>query len=44
MVVDNLEGGIVGMEYLLNESDIQDFDECVIISPDAGGVSRAKKF
>ena len=41
---DNLAGGFAGVEYILNKTDIEDFDNCVIVSPDAGGVGRAKIF
>jgi ribose-phosphate pyrophosphokinase len=42
--VINLEAGVVGMEYMLEDFNIQNLDELVVVSPDAGGVSRAKKF
>ena len=44
VITDNLAGGVVGVEYLLAKSSIEDFNNCVIVSPDAGGVYRAKSF
>lgn len=41
--VDNLAAGVVALEHLLTETDI-DFDNTVVVSPDAGGVTRAKLF
>lgn len=38
--VDNLDGGIVGLDYF----GCKDLHNPVIVSPDAGGVYRAKKF
>merc|ERR1712070_404241 len=38
--VDNLDGGIVGIDHF-GDKDLKD---PVIVSPDAGGVYRAKKF
>ena len=38
--VDNLDGGIVGLDYFGSK----DLHKPVIVSPDAGGVYRAKKF
>merc|ERR1719215_449126 len=38
--VDNLDGGVVGINYFGNK----DLHNPVIVSPDAGGVYRAKKF
>ena len=38
--VDNLDGGIVGLDYFGSK----DLNNPVIVSPDAGGVYRAKKF
>jgi len=38
--VDNLDGGIVGIQHFGNK----DMHNPVIVSPDAGGVYRAKKF
>jgi len=32
------------VEYLLNSKLVQDFNNLVIVSPDAGGVYRAKSF
>lgn len=39
---DNLEGAFAGLSYFLNE--IPDKSEIVVVSPDAGGLSRAKSF
>lgn len=38
--VDNLDGGLVGVSYFGNH----DLVNPVVVSPDAGGVARAKKF
>ncbi|KAJ0410599.1 hypothetical protein ATCC90586_007432 [Pythium insidiosum] len=38
--VDNLDGGLVGVSYFGNHELVNP----VIVSPDAGGVARAKKF
>ncbi|GAX19366.1 ribose-phosphate pyrophosphokinase [Fistulifera solaris] len=38
--VDNLDGGIVGLDYF----GCKDLHNPVVVSPDAGGVYRAKKF
>jgi ribose-phosphate pyrophosphokinase len=38
--VDNLDGGIVGLDYFGDK----DLHSPVVVSPDAGGVYRAKKF
>ena len=38
--VDNLDGGIVGLDYF----GFKELHNPVIVSPDAGGVYRAKKF
>lgn len=38
--VDNLDGGIVGLDYFGSK----DLHKPVVVSPDAGGVYRAKKF
>ena len=42
--VDNLEAQILMVEYLLNSKLIEDYNNLVIVSPDAGGVYRAKSF
>lgn len=42
--VINLEAGIIGMEYMLEDFDIENLDDLVVVSPDAGGVGRAKRF
>lgn len=39
--VDNLEAGQVGVEYF---AGIKDLQNVVVVSPDAGGVYRAKRF
>ncbi|CEL97133.1 unnamed protein product [Vitrella brassicaformis CCMP3155] len=38
--VDNLEAQIIGLEYFLNKN----LQKPIIVSPDAGGVYRARKF
>jgi phosphoribosylpyrophosphate synthetase len=38
-----LECNIVGLNYLINQKKYN-IDHLVVISPDAGGVARAKKF
>jgi len=38
--VDNLDGGVVGLDYF----GCKDLHNPVVVSPDAGGVYRAKKF
>jgi ribose-phosphate pyrophosphokinase len=40
--VDNLEASIVALEYFLKQKE--ELTNTVIVSPDAGGVARAKKF
>ena len=42
--VDNLGASVAGLEYFVQKSDIEDMDKIMVISPDAGGVYRAKKF
>jgi len=42
--VDNLEAQVLMVEYILNSKMIEDFNNLVIVSPDAGGVYRAKSF
>lgn len=42
--VDNLESQIIMVESLLNSKLVKDFNNLVIVSPDAGGVYRAKSF
>lgn len=39
--VDNLQGGVVGVDYFANKIHLEN---PVIVSPDAGGVYRVKKF
>lgn len=39
---DNLEGAFAGLSYFLNE--IPDKSQIMVISPDAGGLGRAKSF
>jgi len=41
--VDNLEANVAAVTYFKNHSDIK-LEKPIIISPDAGGVARAKKF
>jgi len=41
VTIDNLSGtGVI--EYLISNSGIKDFNNAVVVSPDAGGVVRAK--
>ena len=40
--MDNLEANLIAIDYFLNKSARK--DNVVIVSPDAGGVARAKKF
>ncbi len=42
--VDNLEAQILMVEYILNSKLVEDYNNLVIVSPDAGGVYRAKSF
>ena len=42
--VDNLEAQIIMVEFILNSGYVKDFNKLVIVSPDAGGVYRAKSF
>jgi len=39
---DNLEGAFAGLSYFLSE--IPDKSEIIVVSPDAGGLGRAKAF
>lgn len=39
---DNLEGSVVGLEYFTEQGFVG--ENTVVVSPDAGGVHRAKKF
>lgn len=42
---DNLDGSAVLLEYVINNSQIfTDPNKIVVVSPDAGGVGRARKF
>jgi ribose-phosphate pyrophosphokinase len=41
-VVDNLEGGFAGLNYFLK--NVENKNDIVIVSPDAGGMHRAKTF
>ncbi|EGR27905.1 phosphoribosylpyrophosphate synthetase, putative [Ichthyophthirius multifiliis] len=41
--VDNLEANLVGLNYFLQQQGL-DLSNMVIVSPDAGGVTRAKRF
>ena len=40
---DNLEGNLVALNYFVNNKKL-DLSNLVVISPDAGGVARAKSF
>lgn len=42
VAVDNLEGGFAGLNYFIKA--IEDKSNIVIVSPDAGGMHRAKQF
>jgi ribose-phosphate pyrophosphokinase len=42
--VDSLESNIIMAEYLLNSNLIHDYNNLVVVAPDANGVNRAKKF
>lgn len=42
--VDNLEAQIIMVEHILKSNLIEDYNNLVIVSPDAGGVYRAKSF
>lgn len=42
MVFDNYEGAFAGLSYIL--SNVEDKNELCIVSPDAGGMHRAKEF
>lgn len=42
MTVDNYEAAFAGLSYFLEE--IKDKDNLVVVSPDAGGMARAKSF
>jgi len=42
--VDNLEASIVAANYFINAFSKEQLEEAVIVSPDAGGVARAKRF
>ena len=39
---DNLEGGFIGLSYFLNH--IENKSDICVVSPDAGGMHRAKTF
>lgn len=41
--VDNLEANVVALNYFMSQTKL-DLKNTVIVSPDAGGVARAKKF
>jgi ribose-phosphate pyrophosphokinase len=41
---DNLETNIIMVDFILNSNLIHDYNKLVIVSPDANGVYRAKKF
>lgn len=42
--VDNLEAQMIMVEFLLNSNLVSDYNKLVVVSPDAGGVYRAKSF
>jgi ribose-phosphate pyrophosphokinase len=42
--VDNLEAGVVAIKYFWDRASEDLTSEVVVVSPDAGGVARAKKF
>ena len=42
MTFDNLEGAFAGLSYFLSE--IPNKADIVVVSPDAGGLNRAKAF
>jgi len=42
VVWDNYEAGFAGLSYFLNH--VSNIDNIVIVSPDAGGMHRAKHF
>ncbi|EGR27076.1 phosphoribosylpyrophosphate synthetase, putative [Ichthyophthirius multifiliis] len=41
--VDNLEANLVALNYFVQQTDLT-LNNIVVVSPDAGGVARAKKF
>ena len=42
--VDNLEAQILMVDYLMKTELIKDYNKLIIVSPDSGGVYRAKEF
>ena len=42
--VDNLEAQILMVDYLMKKELIKDYNKLIIVSPDSGGVYRAKEF
>lgn len=44
VTIDNLAAGPSGIDFIMDNSSIEDYNNCVIVSPDAGGVVRAKLF
>lgn len=42
--VINLSAGYVAMEFMIEDFRFENLDDVVVVSPDAGGVGRAKKF
>ena len=42
IVFDNYEGAFAGLSYVLK--NVEDKDNLCIVSPDAGGMHRAKQF
>lgn len=41
---DNLFANIVALEHMIKSLNIEDLDKLVVVSPDAGGVARARNF
>jgi len=42
VTIDNLAAGAALIDYLIENSGVKDFNNAVVVSPDAGGVVRAK--
>jgi len=42
--VDNLEANVAAVSYFLQSGKFKDKKSLTVVSPDAGGVARAKKF
>ncbi len=43
VTIDNLAAGGTAIDHVINNSGL-DLSNCVVVSPDAGGVVRAKLF